>query len=76
MKKTFVITILLGLITLVHAQPKINGLTFPSAVNLFDLYEITFQLGSYANPYDPDVIDVYAEFTAPDGQVEGQRLLL
>ena len=69
MKKTFVITILLGLITLVHAQPKINGLTFPSAVNLFDLYEITFQLGSYANPYDPDVIDVYAEFTAPDGQV-------
>ena len=69
MKKTFVITILLGLITLVHAQPKINGLTFPSAVNLFDLYEITFQLGSYANPYDPDVIDVYAEFTAPDGKV-------
>jgi hypothetical protein len=69
MKKTFVITILLGLITLVHAQPKINGLTFPSTVNLFDLYEITFQLGSYANPYDPDVIDVYAEFTAPDGQV-------
>lgn len=69
MKKTFVITILLGLITLVHAQPKINGLTFPSTVNLFDLYEITFQLGNYANPYDPDVIDVYAEFTAPDGQV-------
>lgn len=69
MKKTFVITILLGLITLVHAQPKIDGLTFPSTVNLFDLYEITFQLGSYANPYDPDVIDVYAEFTAPDGQV-------
>lgn len=69
MKKTFVITILLGLITLVHAQPKIDGLTFPSTVNLFDLYEITFQLGDYANPYDPDVIDVYAEFTAPDGQV-------
>lgn len=69
MKKTFVITILLGLITLVHAQPKIDGLTFPSTVNLFDLYEITFQLDNYANPYDPDVIDVYAEFTAPDGQV-------
>ena len=69
MKKTLVITILLGLISLGHAQPKIDGLTFPSTVNLFDLYEITFQLGNYANPYDPDVIDVYAEFTAPDGQV-------
>lgn len=69
MKKTFVIAFLLGIITLGHAQPKINGLTFPSSVNLFDLYEITFQLGSYANPYDPEVIDVYAEFTAPDGRV-------
>ena len=57
MKKTFVIAILLGLFTLGHAQPKINGLTFPSTVNLFDLYEITFQLGSYANPYDPRLND-------------------
>jgi len=69
MKKTIVFAFLLGIFTLGHAQPKINGLSFPSSVNLFGLYEITFQLGSYANPYDPAVIDVYAEFTAPDGSV-------
>ena len=69
MKKAFVFAFLLGVITLGHAQPKIKNLTFSSSVKLFDLYEITFQLGTYANPYDPAVIDVYAEFTAPDGRI-------
>lgn len=69
MKKTIVLAFLLGCFTLGHAQPKIKNMTFSSSVNLFDLYEITFQLGTYANPYDPAVIDVYAEFTAPDGRV-------
>ncbi len=69
MKKLIVFAFLFGIITLGYAQPKINGLTFPSAVNLFDLYEISFQMGTYANPYEPDVIDVYAEFTAPDGRM-------
>ena len=58
MKKTIVFAFLLGIFTLGHAQPKINGLSFPSSANLFDLYEISFQLGNYANPYDPAVIDV------------------
>lgn len=68
MKKSFVLAILLGIVALCHAQPKINGLAFPSTANLFGLYEISFQMGTYANPYDPAVIDVYAVFTAPDGR--------
>jgi hypothetical protein len=82
MKKPVFLAFLLGLFTMGIAQPRINGLTFPQRVNLFDLYEISFQLGTYANPYDPAVIDVYAEFTYPDGRVsrvngfyyEGYRL--
>ncbi len=69
MKKSFVLALLLGIITLGHAKPQINGVSFPRNVGLFGLYEISFQMGNYSNPYDPAVIDVYAEFTAPDGQV-------
>ena len=68
MKKSFVLALLLGIITLGHAKPQISGISFPSSVGLFDLYEISFQMGSYTNPYDPDVIDVQAVFTAPDGR--------
>lgn len=69
MKKSILLAFLTGLITFGYAQPRISGLTFPSSVNLFNLYEITFQLGTYTNPYDPAVVDVYAEFTAPNGKV-------
>lgn len=69
MKKTFVLALLLGIITLGQAKPQISGVSFPNSVGLFDLYEISFQMGNYANPYDPAVIDVYAEFTAPDGRI-------
>lgn len=51
------------------AQPRISGLTYPKEVDVYDLYEIRFQLGAYDNPYDPEVIDVYAEFTGPNGQL-------
>lgn len=69
MKKSFVLALLLGIITLGQAKPQISGISFPNSVGLFDLYEISFKMGNYANPYDPEVIDVYAEFTAPNGQV-------
>ena len=68
MKKTLILSFLLGIVTFGYTQPKIKDLSYPSSVNIFDLYEITFQLGAYTNPYDPEVIDVYAEFTAPDGK--------
>lgn len=47
-------------------QPQITNLSLPTSVNLFGLFELSFSLGSYTNPYDPDVIDVYAVFTGPD----------
>lgn len=68
MKKSVLLVLLVGLFTYGFAQPKISEPTFPGSVNLFDLYEIAFQLGNYANPYNPEVIDVFAEFTDPNGQ--------
>lgn len=50
------------------AQPRINKLTAPKSASVYGLYEIKFQLGEYDNPYDPEVIDVYADFTGPDGR--------
>jgi hypothetical protein len=66
MKKTALLSILLSLFTFVMAQPKITNLSYPKSVDLFGLYEVSFSLGNYDNPYDPDVIDVYAEFVGPD----------
>ena len=41
--------------------------SYPSSVDLFGLCEISFDLPlTYSNPYDPDTINVYAEFTGPD----------
>lgn len=43
---------------------------YPSSVDLFGLCEISFKLPKvYSNPYDPDTICVYAEFTGPDNSV-------
>ena len=47
-------------------QPNITNLSFPSTVDLFGLYEISFKMGNYANPYDPDTISVYALFYGPN----------
>lgn len=42
-------------------------LSYPGSVGLFGLYEVSFTLPTtYSNPYDPDTINVYAEFTGPD----------
>lgn len=50
------------------SQPVIMSPSFPSSVSLFDKFEVSFTMGaSYSNPYDPDVISVYAIFTAPGG---------
>lgn len=34
------------------------------------MYEISFRLGQYSNPYDPDVINVYAVFTGPNNEID------
>ena len=48
------------------SQPQISNISYPTSVNLFGLYEVSFTLGHYSNPYDPDTIAVYAVFTGPD----------
>lgn len=68
MKKAALFPLFLGLFLLSHAQPNITGLSYPESVDLYDLYEISFSMGNYANPYDPDVIDVYAEFVGPNSK--------
>lgn len=68
MKKTNFLFLLLALCSLGIAQPKISRLSFPDSVNLFGLYEVSFNLGSYSNPYDPEMINVFAEFVAPSGK--------
>lgn len=68
MKKAFFISLITFWCAFVYAQPAITNLSFPNSVGVFGLFEISFQSGKYDNPYDPEVIDVYAEFTAPDGK--------
>lgn len=66
MKRWFVFSMLLLLGIKGFCQPQITNITYPTSVGLFGLYEISFSLGSYINPYDPQVIDVYAVFSGPD----------
>lgn len=43
---------------------------YPNSVDLFGLCEVSFKIPkTYSNPYDPDTICVYAEFTAPDNSI-------
>ncbi|MBQ3738626.1 MAG: DUF5060 domain-containing protein [Bacteroidales bacterium] len=67
MKRIYII-LTLSLLTLRGVcQPVIISPSFPGSVDLFDLFEVSFTLGdSYVNPYDPDTIDIYALFIAPD----------
>ena len=70
MKKSFILIILLGMACGGFSQPQINTPSFPSSVNLFDKFEVSFTLGnSYSNPYDPNVISIYAMLYSPDGHV-------
>ena len=67
MRKAFLILALLGLLTAGFGQT-INVTKAPATVGVYDKFEASFPLGNYDNPYDPDVINVYADFTAPDGR--------
>lgn len=70
MRKFILLACLAGMIATGFGQPRITDVRFPSSVAVFDLFEITFHLGEYANPYDPEVIDVTAEFTSPNGEIQ------
>ncbi len=69
MKKT-ILSLLIFVVATVNGccVPQILDLAYSDSVNLFDKYEISFNLTlSYINPYDPDIVDVSAEFTSPTG---------
>lgn len=68
MKKYILLIYIISIGILGSAQPRLNGLNVPKSVDIYGLYEVKFQLGEYDNPYDPEVIDVYADFTGPDGR--------
>lgn len=69
MKKTYLLALLFVLLVKAWGQPQIISPTFPSSIGLFDLFEVSLTLGlSYSNPYDPNLIDIYAIFTAPDNR--------
>ena len=60
MRKTAILAIFFGIIAIGHSQPRISNLSFHNETDLFDLFEIAFESDYYDNPYDPDVINVYA----------------
>lgn len=68
MKKTFLLLVVMGLVANSFGRPLINLTDTPLTVGVYDKYEVSFTMGRYSNPYDPEVIDVFALFTAPDGR--------
>lgn len=66
MKRLFFIQLFIGISAICLAQPRISNVRFESTAEVYGLYEICFDMGEYPNPYDPDVIDVYAEFFGPN----------
>lgn len=67
-KKAVFLICFINVIVFGSAQPKITGVSFPKQVAVYGLCETSFKLGNYANPYDPEVIDVYADFLSPSGK--------
>ena len=61
MKNTILSLILFLSFVVCKAQPNITNLNYPSTVNLFDLYEISFKLNTYS--LSKDLITTYYVFT-------------
>ena len=68
MKKCITLALVLGFALIGYGQPHITKVTYQNSAPLFGLFEISFSLDKYANPYDPDVINAYAKFVGPDNQ--------
>ena len=68
MKQHLTLALVVALFSIGYGQPKITNVSFPKSVETYGLFEMAFQMGDYANPYDPAVIDVYAEFLSPEGK--------
>ena len=63
---------LIGFVAPIAAkEPVVNSAqpTTPSPVALYEKFELAVDLdATYSNPFDPEQIDVWAEFTSPSGQ--------
>lgn len=70
MRKKLLTIVLLSMILTVKGQPSITDLSYTGSVPIFQLFEISFQLGPYSNPYDPDTISVYAVFNGPNNKCD------
>ena len=68
MKKCITLALVLGFVLIGYGQPHITKVIYQNSAPLFGLFEISFGLDKYANPYDPDVINAYAKFVGPDNQ--------
>ncbi|HTR29941.1 MAG TPA: DUF5060 domain-containing protein [Puia sp.] len=70
MKPTFLALFLLARFTVLPGQPVITVIRQNSdTVGLYDKFETGLALkAEYANPFDPDQIDVSADFTSPSGK--------
>ena len=66
MKKHLFLSLLLSVALFGLAQPKVTDVTYQPNAGVFGLFEVSFYLNTYDNPYDPEVIDVFAEFIGPD----------
>lgn len=62
-----------GIVTPVLAGPPVIHATqavTPTSVGLYEKFELVVLLeATYSNPFDPDQVDLWAEFTAPSGKV-------
>ena len=67
MKKTSLVALFMVIVVQGFSQFIPLTPSYPSSVNLFDLFEVSFKIPwNYSNPYDPDTILVYGVFTGPD----------
>jgi len=54
-----------------NAAPQIHSVrpTTSETVGLYEKYELRIDLeATYSNPFDPEQIDLWAEFTSPSGR--------
>lgn len=66
MKKTSLIVLFMVMVAHGFSQFIPPTPSYPSSVNLFDLFEVSFKIPwTYSNPYDPDTIMIYGVFTGP-----------
>lgn len=69
MKRFSILTIMLMAVASGISQPQIINPCYLDSIGLFDKFEVSFTMGaSYSNPYDPQIISIYAIFTSPNNE--------